>query len=105
MAKVESTLFNMTLTLVVIALVTSASLGFMYQLTKEPIDAANMMKQDFAIKAVLPQYDNNPLADVYEIDHFDNAAGKLTCYPGSQNGNLSGIAVNTWTKNGYSARQ
>ena len=92
---------NMAITLLVITAISSASLGFMYQLTKEPIETANTMKQNFAIQAVLPEYDNNPLADTYEIDNFDGAAEKLICYPGAINGELSGIAVKTWTNNGY----
>ena len=92
----------MTVTLLVITVIISVSVGFMYQLTKEPIEAANVVKQNFAIKAVLPDYDNSPLDDAYEIDNFDGAAEKLICYPGFVNGEPSGIAVKTWTKNGYS---
>ena len=92
----------MTVTLLVITVIISVSVGFMYQLTKEPIAAANVVKQNFAIKAVLPEYDNNPLDDAYELDNFDGAAEKLICYPGFVSGEPSGIAVKTWTKNGYS---
>ncbi len=101
MANKESTLVNLTVTLFVITVISSASLGFMYQLTKEPKAAAEAVKQNFAIKAVLPEYDNDPLTDAYEIDNFDGAAEKLTCYPGTKNGEPAGIAVKTWTKNGY----
>jgi len=38
MSKTESTLKNMFLTLFVITLISGASLGYMYTLTKEPID-------------------------------------------------------------------
>jgi electron transport complex protein RnfG len=101
MAKTESTLFNMVASLAVISAIASASLGFVYQLTKEPKRAAEMAKQNFAIKAVLPEYDNDPLRDAYEIESFDGGE-MLICYPAVQNGELTGIAVNTWTMKGFS---
>ena len=101
MAKKESTLISMIVTLLVITLVTSTSLGFMYQLTKEPIDAAKAVKQKIAIKAVLPEYDNDPAADVYEIESYDGGE-HLICYPATQSGKPIGIAVNTWTTKGFS---
>ncbi len=101
MAKKESTLVNMIVTLLAIAAISSASLGFMYQLTKEPKAAAELAKQNFAIKAVLPECENDPLADAYEIDSFDGGE-KLVCYPAVKNGEPTGVAVKTWTKNGYS---
>jgi len=101
MAKKESTLLNMVVSLAVISAIASASLGFVYQLTKEPKHAALLLKQNFAIKAVLPGYNNDPLHDAYEIDSFDGGE-PLTCYPATRNGELAGIAVNTWTMNGYS---
>jgi electron transport complex protein RnfG len=101
MAKKESTLLNMVVSLTLIAAIASASLGFVYELTKEPKAAAEKAKQNFAIKAVLPEHDNDQLADAYEIESFDGGAG-LMCYPAFKNGELNGIAVNTWTMKGFS---
>ena len=91
----------MVSTLFVITAISSASLGFMYQLTKEPKAAAERAKQNFAIKAVLPEYDNDPSADAYEIESYDGG-DQLTCYPAFKNGELTGIAVKTWTMKGFS---
>lgn len=101
MAKKESTLVNMVLTLLVITAISSASLGFMYQLTKAPKAAAELAKQNFAIGAVLGEYDNDPSADAYEIESFDGGE-KLECYPGTKGGEPAGIAVKTWTMEGFS---
>jgi len=101
MAKKESTLFNMVVTLFVVTAISSASLGFMYELTKEPKAVAERAKQNFAIKAVLPEYDNDPSADAYEIESYDGGE-QLTCYPASKNGELTGIAVKSWTMKGFS---
>ena len=101
MAKKESTLVNMALTLTVITVVSAASLGFMYGITKEPKAAAEKAKQNFAIMAVLPEFDNDPSADFYEIESYDGGE-KLTCFPATKSGEPAGIAVKTWTMRGFS---
>ena len=101
MAKKESTLVNMVVTLTVITAISAASLGFMSGITKEPKAAAEKAKQNFAIMAVLPEFDNDPSADFYEIESYDGGE-KLTCFPATKNGELTGIAVKTWTMNGFS---
>jgi electron transport complex protein RnfG len=101
MAKKESTLVNMTLTLLVITTISSAVLGVMFRLTEEPKAAAEQEKQNFAIKAVLPDYDNDPSAEIYTIESFDGG-DPLTCYPALKGGELQGIAVKTWTTKGFS---
>ena len=101
MDKKESSLLNMVLTLLVITAISATSLGFMYELTKEPKAAAEKLKQNFAIMAVLPQFDNNPSDESYEIDSFDGGE-QLICYPATKNNELVGIAVKTWTMKGFS---
>ncbi|MDR1154166.1 MAG: RnfABCDGE type electron transport complex subunit G [Bacteroidales bacterium] len=90
----------MAVTLLVITAISSASLGIVHQLTQTPRDDAALKKQNFAIKAVLGDYDNNPSADAYEIESFDGG-DQLTCYPGSKDGELTGVAVKTWTMKGF----
>ena len=101
MDKKESTLFNMVFTLFVITAVSSASLGFMYELTKEPKAAAEWVKLNFAIKAVLPDFDNDPVKEVFRIESYDGGE-RLICYPAIKNEDLTGIAVKTWTTKGFS---
>ena len=101
MAKKESTLFNMVATLLVITAISSTSLGFMYELTKEPKAEAEKVKKNFAIKAVLPDYDNDPTVDAFEIESYDGG-NNLICYPAFKNGELVGYAVSTWTMRGFS---
>ena len=90
----------MVLTLLVVSAVSSSSLSFINQLTKEPKDVAEKVKQNFAIMAVLPDFDNNPSEEAYDIKCSDSDAF-LTCYPAVKNGELTGIAVKTWTMKGF----
>jgi hypothetical protein len=60
MAK-ESSFKNMVITLSVICFICSALLGVVYSVTKAPIEAAELAKINNAIKAVVPECNNNPL--------------------------------------------
>ena len=100
MAK-ESNFINMTMTLLTVTLLSSASLGFVYSFTKGPIDDAQNAKINNAISQVLPSFDNQPTASKFtrEVD-----GGVLTFYPATKGGEPVGIAVQTFTKNGFSGQ-
>lgn len=99
MANKESTLTNMVVALLVITLLASASLGAVYEVTKEPIAAAKLAKKIEAISEVIPLFTNNPNDEVYKI-----ADGKdtLYLYPGKNGEELVGTAVESFTMLGFS---
>jgi len=98
MAKKESTFFNMTATLLVVTFLSSAALGFVYEITKEPIAGAKLEKKKAAISEVVPVFDNNPIDEKSEID-FNG--GKITFYPAKKEEQLVGTAVETFTNQGF----
>ena len=100
MAKKESSFVNMVVTLLVISLVASTSLGYIYELTKEPIEAAKLAKKLQAIDAVVPAYDNQPVDEMYKIPGT-SPGDTLEFYPARKNNELVGTAVRTYSKNGY----
>lgn len=97
MAKKKSSLINMVLTLFIVCLVASATLGFIYELTKEPIELAKAKKQEYAIKQVLPEFDK-----VGEIQKVKDGKKTIEMFPATRDGKLVGVAVKTFTKIGYS---
>ncbi|MBS2100349.1 RnfABCDGE type electron transport complex subunit G [Carboxylicivirga linearis] len=99
MAKTESTLKNMVLTLLVITGVAGASLGSMYELTKEPIAAAKLAKQQAAIKEVVPEFNNNPGEEVYEAQSKEGFTLKF--FPAKKDNQLVGTAIETMTNTGF----
>lgn len=99
MAKTESTLKNMVLTLLVITFVAGASLGFMYELTKGPIEAAKAAKQQAAIKEVVPEFNNNPGDEMYELTSKEKFAIKI--FPAKKDGELVGVAIESMTNTGF----
>lgn len=97
MAKLPSTIKNMALSLTIISLVMSAALGFVYISTKEPIQKSKNQKVIDAIARVVPEFNNNPYAEKYDLDD-------LECYPARMNGQLVATAIQTYSDNGYSGR-
>jgi len=99
MAKKESTFLNMLITLFVVTFLSSASLGFVYELTKGPKAAADLAKKVKAIQEVVPEFTNNPIDDVYEIEFESD---RIKCYPAKKDGELVATAMETFTKKGFS---
>jgi electron transport complex protein RnfG len=97
MAGKESTFVNMVLTLFLVTLLSSATLGFIFELTREPIESALLYKRTMAFNIVLPEFDNKPLDEMYKV-----AYGKDTFnfYPAVKKGEIKGIAVET-SSQGY----
>ena len=99
MAKRESTFGNMLLALLLISLVSSAALGFVFELTKEPIRMVEINKTNAAIRAVVPEFDNQPATDMFKVK---SDMDSLKFYPAFKNGKRVGTAVETYTKKGFS---
>jgi len=100
MAKTESTLKNMLMTLLVIAIISGTSLGFVYKLTKDPIDQSKLAKQQSAIKEVVPEFNNDPAA---EVDTFVTESGlNLKIFHAKKDGVEVGLAIETITNKGFS---
>ena len=102
MAKTESTFKNMVLSLTIISLVASACLGFVYEITKEPIAASVLNKKLNAIKQVVPDFNNNPNDEMYRLPTGEGDS--LDIYPAKKDNELIGYAVNTYTNKGFSGR-
>lgn len=101
-SKKESTFINMVLTLFIVALVASTTLGYVYEFTKEPIALAKKAKLEKAIKLVVPEFDSDPATDKYEIPVEGDEA--LECYPVRKGGELVGTAIRTYSDKGFTTR-
>lgn len=97
MAKAESSLRNMVLSLLGISLVMSAALGFVYNVTKDPIEKAVKEKEINAIKVVLPPFDNDAVSTAKDFNG-------IVFYKATEKGIDVGYAAKTYTNKGYSGR-
>jgi len=100
MAKTESTFRNMVLSLTLISLGASACLGFVYEFTKQPIEISKLNKKLDAIKQVVPEFNNNPNAEMFRLPTGEGDS--LDVYPAKKDSSIVGYAVNTYSKKGFS---
>ncbi len=101
MSKKESTFLNMALALIVITLVAGFSLGFVNDLTTGPKAAAKLAKKVNALKAVLPEFDNDLVSEVVKIK-TPIAKDSVEIYPAFSNGEFVGAAVIGASEKGFS---
>ena len=102
-SKTESTLRNMLLALFVVAFISATTLGYVYEFTKGPIEVAKLKKKIAAIKKVVPEFTNDPSADMYKIVS-DIEGDSLEFYPAYIDSTLVGTAIKTFSDKGFSKR-
>ena len=100
MAKMQSTLRNMMLSLTLISLCASAALGFVYEFTKEPIEISLLNKKLDAIKQVVPEFTNNPNEEMFKLPTGEGDS--LEVYPAKKGEEIVGYAVKSYTNKGFS---
>lgn len=88
----KSSLKNMVLMLFVIALVCSAAVVGVYNVTKEPIQKAQEQKVVDALKKVLPEFDNSPVRE---------ERGGCFVYEATLGEEIVGYAIETTSANGF----
>lgn len=98
--KLESNFKNMVLVLFSISLIASAAVAGVNALTFEKIEAGKQLKQIEAIRNVVPDFDNDPMAETYKATSPDGS--ELEMFPAKKDGKLVGTAVKTFTGNGFS---
>ncbi len=96
--KKKNSLFNMTSSLFIIAAFAAFGLAQVYKLTKEPIDEASKKKKEEAIKEVIPAFESLVQGEIKSYDSDE----MLTVYYGISGEDTTGIAVESFTKNGFS---
>lgn len=100
MGKSASTLPAMVLTLLIITAVAGTSLGFIFKMTKGPIEASAQQKQQEAIQLVMPGFDNDPVAEMYELTSEEGFVLKV--FPAKKDGECIGAAIESVTNRGFS---
>lgn len=94
----ESNFRNMFLCLLIICFGGSALLGGVYLMTYQPIADAQAAKVNQALAGVLPEFDNVPAEEAYQVT-VDGRA--VTVYPATKAGVFAGAAVEAVTTKGF----
>ena len=100
MAKMQSTLKNMAMSLTLISLFASAALGFVYEFTKGPIEISLLNKKLDAIKQVVPEFTNNPNEEMFKLPTGEGDS--LEVYPAKKGDEVVGYAIKSYTNKGFS---
>ncbi len=88
-------LTRLILVMLVVACGSAALLGFVYEITKAPIQKANDDKELAAISGViLEEFNNNPFQERTQIPTKHNQ-GQLTLYPARKDGKIKAVAIKT----------
>lgn len=99
MAKRESTFINMLLVLTLVTLIAAGTLGFVYVLTEDAIAEARIKAQNEAIQSVVPAFDE--IRETIVVNP-DGGPEDLEIFPAYAGGNLVGVAVKSYSMNGFS---
>jgi len=84
--------------LCVICAVAGALLASVHRITQAPIEAAAKAETVAAVRDVLPESDNDPVADAVAVEHH---GAEWTFYVAKRNGAFNGAAFETASPEGY----
>lgn len=99
MKPAKSSLFNMVAALLTIAICSAAAIGYVYQLTEEPIAAAKKQKTLNAIRDMVGVFDNNPFDEKTLLSD-----GQTELYPARENGIITSVAVKAQSNAGFGGK-
>ena len=99
MSKKESTFTSMVFTLFLVTFIASTALALVYEATKGPIGEAKRLRKMHAIGEVVPDFDNDPGAEVTTLGFGKDT---LYFYHARLGDDLTGIAVESYTYIGFS---
>lgn len=103
MKPIKSTLFNMIFVMLAVSALSAWLLAYVYQVTKEPIAKAKNKKALDAISEILGSFDNEPFSEKTALTTSDGKY-KLEMYPARENGNITSVAIKTFSDNGYGGK-
>jgi electron transport complex protein RnfG len=99
MKPVKSNLFNMIMAMAVVSICSAASIGYVYQKTKEPIEKSKTMKISSAVTEMLGNFDNKPFEERVTLSSND-----LELYPAKENGVTTSVAIKSYSNNGFGGK-
>ena len=99
MKPVKSNLFNMIMAMAVVSVCSAASIGYVYQKTKEPIEISKNLKISQAVEDMVGKFNNKPFEEKMV---FMN--GSMELYPAKENGELTSVGVKTYSNNGFGGK-
>ena len=95
----KSNLFNMIAVLLIVAVCSAISIGYVYELTADPIAEAKKAKTVAAIKEMVTNFDNNPLEEKTLLGDEG-----VVLYPAREDGIITSVAIETSSNQGFGGK-
>ena len=86
-----------------VGVISAVTLAWVSQLTAEPIQAAELRRQQQAMRRILPDFDNNPLAESISFA-VPGEPDLVTFYAVRKQGKLVALAAAAASRRGYAGR-
>ncbi len=99
MKPAKSSLFNMVAALLAVSVCSAAAIGYVHQITEEPIAIAKKQKTLNAIRDMVGNFDNNPFDEKTLLSD-----GQTELYPARENGIITSVAVKSQSNNGFGGK-
>ena len=100
----KANLFNMIATLGIICGLSALSLGYVYNVTKKPIQRTKDNRELEAVSKVIPsRFNNNPFIEKVAL-RSNNGAEDIYLYPARLDSEITGFAIKSYTDKGFSGR-
>ena len=85
--------------LMIIAICSAAAIGYVYKITKAPIDEAKNNNVLSAIKDLVGVFDNNPFEEKTAI-----SGSQVELYPAREDGAIKSVAIKAFNNEGFGGR-
>jgi len=99
MKPIKSTLFNMVAVLMIVAICSATAIGYVYKITKAPIEEAKNGDVLNAIKELVGIFDNNPFEEKTAI-----SGSHVELYPARENGAITSVAIKASDNEGFGGK-
>lgn len=102
--KPASSLVNMVLALVLVTVISAASIAGVHSLTKERIAKAKIVKENNKIREIVSDIDMNTVEAVILPTNGEESKEPLQCYPSYKDEVLQNVVIKTYSNNGYNGQ-
>lgn len=102
--KTASNLVNMVLALVLVTVISAASIAVVHSLTKERIAESKTAKAHNKVKEIVSDIDMNTVEAVILPTNGEDGGEPLQCYPSYKNEELQNVVIKTYSNNGYNGQ-
>lgn len=102
MAKQQSQIYSIIISILAVAVISAGLLAVVYQITKEPIQQAqNKIIADGLIEVVKTEFDNNPFDEKIKVKLGKN---HFTLYPARKEGYITSIVMKSSSNKGFGGK-